>query len=103
MADRSLPRQLDDPDILGVLRKHRGDVRTCLDKQEAADPALDGEMTVKLVIARTGKTTRVTVQPAKFKSSVVGKCVAGAVQRWSFPQFTGPNMPIDFPVHVRGR
>lgn len=98
-----LPKQLDDSDILGVLRKNRDDVRGCLDKQASADPTLDGTMTVKAVIEKSGQAKRVTISPDKFKSSAVGKCVSGAVQRWKFPQFTGPAIPIDFPVHVRGR
>ncbi|MBK6684916.1 MAG: zinc-ribbon domain-containing protein [Deltaproteobacteria bacterium] len=98
-----LPRQLDDSDILGVLRKNRDDVRGCLDKQASADPTLDGTMTIKAVIEKGGQAKRVTISPDKFKSSAVGKCVSAAVQRWKFPQFTGPAIPIDFPVHVRGR
>lgn len=98
-----LPKQLDDSDILGVLRKNRDDVRGCLDKQASADPTLDGTMTIKAVIEKTGQAKRITISPDKFKNSAVGKCVSAAVQRWKFPQFTGPAIPIDFPVHVRGR
>jgi hypothetical protein len=101
-SEPDLPRQLDDSDVLGVLRKNRNDVRNCLVKQKAADPSLDGTMTVKIVIKKTGRPSRVTVAPSKFKSSVVGKCVASEVKGWRFPKFSGPNMPIDFPVHVRG-
>lgn len=101
--DNDLPRQLDDSDVLGVLRKNRNAVRTCLSKGSAADPALDGTMTVKMVIKSSGRPTRVAVAPDKFKSAVVGKCVVSAVKGWRFPKFSGPSMPIDFPVHVRGR
>ncbi len=101
--ESDVPRQLDDSDVLGVLRKNAGAVRTCLKKQAAADPALDGTMTVKMVITRSGRTRRVSVSPDKFKSAVIGKCVSSSVKGWRFPKFSGPNMPIDFPVTVRGR
>jgi predicted Zn finger-like uncharacterized protein len=98
----SLPRQLDDSDILGVIRDHRGDVRSCLDKQEASGSSLDGTMTVKMVIQKDGTPSRITVTPDEFKASVVGKCVVTAVARWRFPAFSGPTMPVDFPVRVKG-
>lgn len=101
--ESDVPKQLDDSDVLGVLRKNAGAVRTCLKKQAAADPALDGTMTVKMVITRSGRTRRVSVSPDKFKSAVIGKCVSSSVKGWRFPKFSGPNMPIDFPVTVRGR
>jgi predicted Zn finger-like uncharacterized protein len=100
--EAALPRQLDDADILGVIRDHRGDVRGCLDKQEASGSSLDGTMTVKMVIQKDGTPSRITVTPDEFKASVVGKCVVTAVARWRFPAFSGPTMPVDFPVRVKG-
>ena len=38
----------------------------------------------------------------EFKASVVGKCVVTSVARWRFPAFSGPTMPVDFPVRVKG-
>ena len=64
---------------------------------------LEGKMLVKLVIQKNGRPKRISVSPSKFKSSVVGRCVVRAVKRWRFPRFSGRNMPVDFPVNVRGR
>lgn len=98
-----LPEQLDDADVLEVLRSKRGDVRRCLEKQAEADPTLAGTMTVELVIRRSGRPKGVRVREDRFKRAVVGTCMVAAVKRWRFPKFSGAAMPLDFPVRVRGR
>ncbi|MCK6551143.1 AgmX/PglI C-terminal domain-containing protein, partial [Myxococcota bacterium] len=98
-----LPRQLEDSDVLGGLRKNKAAIAACLQKQRASDPGLEGTMTVSFVIEGSGQTKRGAVAPDKFKSSVVGKCVLDAVRTWSFPRFSGPPMPVDFPVRVQAK
>lgn len=100
-VEDDVPRQLDDSDILGVLRKNRKSIISCVKKQQTADGSVSGTMMVNLVITKSGRTTRITVSPSRFRSSVAGRCVSSAVKRWRFPKFTGPNMPIDFPVRIR--
>jgi hypothetical protein len=99
----AMPAQLDDGDVLKVMRNHKEAIKTCLTKQKTADPSLDGTMTVAYVIEGSGKTKRWTVSPDKFKASVVGKCVVDSVKTWTFPQFSGHAMPVDFPVKVVGK
>ncbi|MCC7383709.1 MAG: zinc-ribbon domain-containing protein [Deltaproteobacteria bacterium] len=98
-----LPDQLEDADVLRTLRKHKGDINACRDRQAKADPNLEGVMTVTFVVLKTGRTSQHAVSPDKFRSSVVGKCVIESVKGWKFPQFTGRPLPIDFPVMVKGR
>ena len=98
-----MPEQLEETDILRVLRKYKADINACKEKQAKDDPGLEGVMTVNLVVLKTGRTSQPTVAPDKFKSSSVGKCVVNSVKGWKFPQFSGRPMPIDFPVPVRGR
>lgn len=99
----ALPDQLDDADVLKVLRSKRGDVRRCLEKQASADPSLEGTMTLELIIRRSGRPKGVKVREDKFKRSAVGTCLVAAVKRWRFPKFSGASMPLDFPVRVRAR
>ncbi len=96
--DNDLPKQLDDSDVLGVLRKNRKGVQRCRQKADG----VSGTMTVKLVISRSGRTGRVTISPSKFKSSDVGKCMTKEVKRWRFPKFSGRPMPLEFPVRISG-
>jgi predicted Zn finger-like uncharacterized protein len=98
-----VPDQLDESDILRVIRAHRSEINGCVEKQVADDPGVDGVMTVSFVVQRTGATNQVAVSPDKFKGAVVGKCVVGAVKTWKFPRFGGAPMPLDFPVKVQAR
>lgn len=102
-AAEDVPDQLEETDILRVLRKYKADINACKEKQAKDDPGLEGVMTVNLVVLKTGRTSQPTVAPDKFKSSAVGKCVVNSVKGWKFPPFSGRPMPIDFPVPVRGR
>lgn len=98
-----LPAQLEDSDILGELRKHKAAIQACRQKQAAANPGVEGTMTVTFVIEGNGRTKRWEVEPSNFKSSVVGKCVIDSVKTWNFPKFSGRPMPVDFPVRVGGK
>lgn len=102
-AEDALPEQLDDADVLRILRAHKNDINACRDKQAKEDPNLEGVMTVNFVLLKGGTTSQHTVSPDKFKGSVVAKCVVGSVKGWVFPKFAGRPMPIDFPVTVKGR
>jgi predicted Zn finger-like uncharacterized protein len=95
-----VPVKLDDADILKVLRKNRQSIIDCVKKQKSADGSVSGTMMVNLVIAKNGTATRIQVTPDRYRTTVAGKCVASAVTKWKFPRFTGPNMPIDFPVRI---
>ncbi|MFO0727024.1 MAG: AgmX/PglI C-terminal domain-containing protein [Myxococcota bacterium] len=102
-AEDALPEQLEDGEVLRVIRAHKADIKACIEKQAKDDPNLDGVMTVNIVILKNGSTSQNAVSPDKFKGTIVGKCVLGSVKGWVFPKFTGRPMPIDFPVVVRGR
>ncbi len=102
-TEPELQDQLDDSDVLSVLRSNRRDVKRCLKAQASADPSLEGTMTVELVIRRSGRPKGVRVREDKFKRSAVGTCMRSAVKKWRFPKFSGKAMPLDFPVRVRAR
>ncbi len=100
-VDESLPFQLTDTDVLGVLRANRRAIRNCLLAHRASTSSLEGQMKVKLLIRKSGAASRVSVSPANFRESDVGRCVAREVKTWRFGAFNGPSMPVDFPVTVR--
>ena len=100
-AKPSLPTTLDETDILGVLRKNRMAVRDCLSRHAASGSSASGTMTVYMVVRQDGRPTRISVSP-QFRSTVAGTCIVDTVKRWRFPRFSGENLPVDFPVNVRG-
>jgi len=98
----TLPKTLDEAQLLKVIRKHKNAIRTCKSKQKQANPSLGGVMQVKLVIQKNGRTSKVSVAPPKFSGSTVGSCVISSVKSWRFPKFSGTPIPLDFPLRVRG-
>ncbi|MEM7674789.1 MAG: hypothetical protein AAF449_02170, partial [Myxococcota bacterium] len=66
---QSAPATLDETDILGVLRKNRSSVRTCLTNHQASGSRVFGTMTVYMVVRNTGRPTRISVSP-KFRDTV---------------------------------
>jgi hypothetical protein len=87
---------LSEEQILEVLRSHKDEVRGCLEREplEAAEP----EMKVSLTIQNDGSTSRIQVAPEELRSLPLGQCIITAVSAWTFPAFSGPPQPIDFPV-----
>ncbi|MEE2903102.1 MAG: AgmX/PglI C-terminal domain-containing protein [Myxococcota bacterium] len=98
----TLPKTLDEAQLLKVIRKHKNAIRTCKSKQKQANPSLGGVMQVKLVIQKNGRTSKVSVAPPKFSGSTVGNCVISSVKSWRFPKFSGTPIPLDFPLRVKG-
>ncbi|MEO1336992.1 MAG: AgmX/PglI C-terminal domain-containing protein, partial [Myxococcota bacterium] len=98
---RSAPKTLDETDILGVLRKNRASVRTCLRDHQVSGSRVFGTMTVYMVVRNSGRPTRISVSP-KFRNTVAGTCIVDTVKTWRFPKSAGDNLPVDFPVNVRG-
>lgn len=101
-AKDDVPAQLDESDILRTLRKNRGAVRECLNRQRASGSALEGVMKVKLTIQPSGRVKSVSVSPSKFRGSPVGGCIRVKAKAWRFPRFRGSSVPVDFPVRVTG-
>lgn len=97
-----LRQQLDDAQVLAVLRKNRNAVRDCIKRHATSDDEWSGTLTVKMVIRKTGRPSDVRILPMSAKDTVAGKCLVEATSKFRFPKFDGPSMPIDFPVHVRG-
>ncbi|MBI2378682.1 MAG: zinc-ribbon domain-containing protein [Deltaproteobacteria bacterium] len=96
----AVPSQLAEDDILRELRKHKDEIRDCIEKQRRSDPRLEGKMTMKFVLLNSGRTSEHNVQPVKFDGSVLGKCIVDSVRKWRFPKFSGKPMPIEFPVSL---
>lgn len=99
-AEPKLPTKLDDVDVLRVLKKHRAQVRDCIDKHERADGD-SGTVKVTITIRPSGNVSSTRFSPASFQGSVLGRCLASNARTWRFPKFAGEPTPVDFPVRVK--
>ncbi|MFH2005581.1 MAG: AgmX/PglI C-terminal domain-containing protein [bacterium] len=64
----------------------------CLVRWRAQHPELSGRVKVGLLITHTGHTDNVTAAFHPTDPTHVGRCVEERVQRWRFPNLTGPVM-----------
>lgn len=103
---RSSPRRapaapkLDETEVFRVLRKHKTQVRECIDRH-ARSGGPSGRVRVTITISPAGRVTRSSFTPAEFQNAVLGRCLASNARTWRFPAFTGKPTPVGFPVVVK--
>jgi outer membrane biosynthesis protein TonB len=73
--------------IRRAVRRHTNEVRHCYERALSTEPDLAGRVTVQFIVAPNGAVQSSAVVPARtdLGSGEVSDCVAGTVQRWSFP------------------
>jgi hypothetical protein len=97
----SFPPGEDAGEVVRVLRRHKDEILACRKREPAGQENAHGQMTVRLMIHRSGTVSDVSVSPHRFEGSVLGECVTASVRTWRFSTFSGPPLPLDFPVIVR--
>jgi hypothetical protein len=80
---------LDKDIVRRIVRAHINEVRSCYNAGLTKDPALGGRVEVQFVIADTGKVSSSVVGSTTLGDPDVGKCIALAVKRWTFPKPQG--------------
>jgi hypothetical protein len=81
------------PEVIGipadvirrVVLRNIGQVNRCYEQGLATNPGLAGRVAVRFVIGSGGSVIAATVPNETLGMPSVSACIAGAVQRWSFP------------------
>lgn len=68
--------------IRGIVRRHTPEVRRCF---READPSLTGKLEVAFTIVEGGRVEAVAIEESSLADRAVERCVAAAVQSWTFP------------------
>jgi hypothetical protein len=95
-----LPDKLNQTKVFRVLRKHKAQVRDCIEKHRRSDGPR-GRVRVTLRIKPTGRVADTTFSPSAFERAVLGRCLASNARTWKFPRFSGETTPVNFPVTVK--
>jgi hypothetical protein len=69
-----------------VVHGHLMEVRRCYNLALAKNPHLEGRVTIQFMINEMGKVPKSIVQDNDTKDAAVGKCIADAAKRWTFPR-----------------
>ena len=80
--------------IRRVIQRHINEVRFCYEQQLNQRPDLEGRVSVQFVISPTGAVQMAAVSQSDMGSPPVETCIAGAVQRWSFPAPEGGGIVV---------
>jgi hypothetical protein len=80
--------------IRRVIQRHINEVRFCYEQQLNQRPDLQGRVSVQFVISPTGAVQMAAVSQSDMGSPPVETCIAGAVQRWSFPAPEGGGIVV---------
>lgn len=89
---------LDKDVIRRVVRAHLSEVRACYEAGLAKDPTIKGRVSIQFTIAPTGAVAGAVVHESEMGDAQVGRCIAGAVESWRFPEPEGGgNVTVTYP------
>jgi TonB family protein len=80
--------------ILRGVRQHQAQFKYCYEKQLLKDPTLEGKVTLKFVIAASGKVQEASVEEATLKSEELQGCMLRAARRMVFPKPKGGGVVV---------
>lgn len=89
---------LDKDVIRRIVRSHLSEVTACYEAGLAKDPTIKGRVSIQFTIAPTGAVAGAIVQESEIGDAQVGRCIAGAVESWRFPEPEGGgNVVVTYP------
>lgn len=71
--------------LQGAVASHESQTRACYDKAVAANPDLEGKVTLRLRVDGKGKLLGAAVESSTLDSPSVERCIADAARDWHFP------------------
>ena len=85
---------LDKELVRRVVHANRGQVRYCYESLLYKFPSLSGAVTVKFVIAATGKVAAAAIAQSTVGNAQLEACLAGRVRTWTFPKPRGGGVVV---------
>ena len=88
---------LSDAEVNEEILSQWGALRRCVMKEVNANPSFRG-VTVKFFIRPSGTTGGVKIKESKYASKPVGSCLVGRFRAMRFPEHSGFNKGVEFPI-----
>jgi hypothetical protein len=87
------------PEIIQrVVRQNFGRMRLCYEAGLGRNPSLEGRISVKFVIDRSGAVAMVSAAERSLGDSAVATCVENAFKSMSFPEPEGGIVTVVYPL-----
>ncbi len=96
-----LPKTLAQEQILEVVKANIGRIKACMVEQAKRDSSVKGKLIIGWEIQPNGKTKGVQIKTPQFKGTYIGTCISSVVSDFTFPKFSGPPIPIEFPFNIK--
>jgi len=94
-----VPRGSLDKDIIRrVVRAHINEIRYCYNQGLGRDASMKGRVAIQFTIGPDGTVPVAEVATSEIKDVEVGRCIAAALKRWTFPAPEGGgNVVVTYP------
>lgn len=79
-----------------LIARKRRTVQYCYEKELKRQPGLSGKITVRIVIALSGRVSRVSILSNSLNRAV-GSCMKRKIKRWRFPKPEGDAATVELP------
>ncbi len=88
---------LDGNSIAKVVRRRKGAIKNCYERQLKRNPKLSGKVKVQFTILESGRVGQTRILEDSVGDPQVGRCIASAMKRWRFPKPDGGSVTVAFP------
>lgn len=83
---------IDKAEIRRVVMAHAGDIKRCYEQGLTRRPDLEGRVTLKFTIGKTGTVAAVTVTETTLNDRSTEQCIMRSASKWVFPKPTGEGL-----------
>jgi TonB family protein len=83
---------IDRAEVQRVVKAHVGDVKRCYEAGLARRPDLEGKVTVKFTIGKTGTVIAASVLETSLNDRQTEQCIVASALKWVFPKPTGEGL-----------
>jgi TonB family protein len=88
---------LDSAEIAKVVRRRKGAVKNCYERQLKRNPKLAGTVKIQFTIQQSGRIGQATVLQNTTGDSGLGTCIVSQIKRWRFRKPDGGSVTVAYP------
>jgi outer membrane biosynthesis protein TonB len=96
-SSRRSGKTISEDDVVGVVRKKKGQVRSCYEKELKGNPDLSGLVQVAWTVTASGGVSNVQILANSTGNHDMEGCIERTIGGWNFPASRGSGVDIEYP------
>jgi outer membrane biosynthesis protein TonB len=88
---------ISEDDVVQVVKRHKGQVRACYEKELKSDPSLIGIVVVAWTVTAAGGVHGTRVISNSTGNTDMESCITRVVEGWAFPASGAGDVDIEYP------